>query len=150
MTKTMKKLILLFGVFISAISSVFSQGIVIDAEMFKSNPNVFMGKVVTIKNVTLVSSSCHTPKPTTSNSVVIVSPNSQSTSTQPIGIIGKDAHCNPTPNLTLTKWSFGPNNEHCIQSDSRFLPLLPKQGSVAKELSFRVTPSMYLLTRVVK
>ena len=146
----MKKLILLFGVFITAIGSAFSQGIIVDAEMFKSNPNAFMGKVVTIKNVTLTSSSCHSPKVSTTSSSVILNPSSQQSNPTPVGVVGKNTCCNPVPNLTLTKWSFGPNNEQCIQADARFLPLLPAQGSVAKELSFRITPSMYLLTRVVK
>ena len=146
----MKKFILSVVALLGLVFTTNAQ-MVVDAEMFKANPTAFMGKVVTIKNVTLTSSNCHTPKV----SGVVTAPvggagAGSPTSPAPVGVAGKNAYCNPAPNLTLTKWSFGPNNSQCLQADARVLPMLPAAGAVAKEVSFRVTPTMFLITRVVK
>lgn len=141
----MKKLYTLLVMVLTAITA--NAQMVVDAEMFKSNPNQFMGKVVTIKNVTLVSSSCHAPS--VSGPVNDVSVATTPTPA-PVGIVGKNTYCNPAPKFTLTKWSFGPNNEQCLQADARVLPMLPAQGAVAKEVSFRVTPQMLVITRIAK
>ena len=51
----MKKLAFLFVVLFAA--NFVNAQIVVDAEMFKANPNMFMGKVITIKNVVYKGSS---------------------------------------------------------------------------------------------
>lgn len=151
----MKKLVLFMGVIITAISSLSAQ-LVIDAEMFKANPNAFMGKTVTIKNVVLKSTEVN-QKPSGPVGVVSSQPSGPSVNGgAPVGVAGpssgksQTAHCNPIPNFTLTKWTLGPNNEICVQADARTLPMLPVSGSVCKDITFRVTPTMYMLTRCSK
>ncbi len=147
----MKKLILFMGVIITAISSLSAQ-MIVDAEMFKSNPTQFMGKVVTIKNVVYKGS------PTTPDGVNggVVSSTPSGVSKPSVGLAGpvagpaKSAHCNPQPNLTLTKWNLGPNNDICIQVDAKMKPAVDmcQVGKVCKGISFRVTPTMYMVTRI--
>ena len=149
----MKKISLLLGMFFIAITSLTAQ-IVVDAEMFKSNPNAFMGKVVTIKNVTFKGSNITPGLPTG----IVSSPSGNvGTSTpSPVGIAGptsgpaKSLHCNPQPNFTLTKWSLGPQNDICLQSDAKIKPMLDmcETGKVVKSISFRVTPTVYMVTRI--
>ena len=147
----MKKIMLLMGVIITAISSLSAQ-MVVDAEMFKSNPTQFMGKVVTIKNVVYKGS------PTTPDGIQggVVSSTPSGVSKPSVGLAGptsgpaKSAHCNPQPNLTLTKWTLGPNNDICVQVDARMKPAVDmcQVGKVCKGISFRVTPTMYMVTRI--
>lgn len=145
----MKKLFTLLVVVLSAAAA--NAQMVVDAEMFKSNPNQFMGKVVTIKNVTLTSSSCHGPKVSGTATAPAAGVSAGAPAgPAPVGIAGKNTYCNPAPKFTLTKWSFGPSNEQCLQADAKFIPLLPAQGAVAKEVSFRVTPQMLVITRIAK
>jgi hypothetical protein len=145
----MKKISLLLGMFFIAITSLSAQ-LVVDAEMFKSNPNNFMGKVVTIKNVSLISSNCHNPKISGVVNAPISSTSVGGTSPAPVGVAGKNSYCNPQPNLTLTKWSLGPQNELCVQIDNRLQPMLNtcQPGKNVKSITFRVTPTMYLATRI--
>jgi len=150
-TDTMKKLILFMGVIITAISSLSAQ-MVVDAEMFKANPTQFMGKVVTIKNV-VYKGSPSSPDATTGG---VVSGTPSATSKPAVGLAGpsagpaKSAYCNPQPNLTLTKWTLGPNNDICLQVDAKMKPAVDmcQVGKVCKGVSFRVTPTMYLVTRI--
>ena len=149
----MKKLSLFIGVLMSVISSLSAQ-IVVDAEMFKSNPSNFMGKVVTIKNVTFKSVVTNPGSP----SGVVSSPsgNIGAPSPAPVGVAGPSSgksqsmYCNPQPNMTLTKWSLGPENDVCVQVDARVKPTLDMimVGKVAKSITFRVTPTMYMATRI--
>ena len=147
----MKKISLLLGMFFIAITSLTAQ-IVVDAEMFKSNPNAFMGKVVTIKNV-VYKGSPSSPDATTGG---VVSGTPSATSKPAVGLAGpsagpaKSAYCNPQPNLTLTKWTLGPNNDICLQVDAKMKPAVDmcQVGKVCKGVSFRVTPTMYLVTRI--
>lgn len=140
------------GVIITAISSLSAQ-MIVDAEMFKSNPTQFMGKVVTIKNVVYKGSQMTPDGPKGG----VVSSTPSSTVTKPaVGLAGptsgpaKSAHCNPQPNLTLTKWTLGPNNDICVQVDARMKPAVDmcQVGKVSKSISFRVTPTMYMVTRI--
>ena len=126
---------------------------IVDAEMFKSNPSQFMGKVVTIKNVVYKGSQMTPDGPQGG----VVSSTPSSTVTKPaVGLAGptsgpaKSAHCNPQPNLTLTKWTLGPNNDICVQVDARMKPAVDmcQVGKVCKGISFRVTPTMYVVTRI--
>lgn len=148
----MKKIMLILGFVITAISNLSAQ-VVVDAEMFKANPNSFMGKVVTIKNVTLKEANCHQPN----GPVGVVNLPSNSVGTgAPVGVAGPSSgksqtmYCNPQPKMTLTKWSFGPNNTNCLQVDEKLKPILNgiEVGKVVKSVSFRVTPTMYLVTRI--
>ena len=76
----------------------------------------------------------------------------------PVGVAGpssgksQSAHCNPVPNMTLTKWTLGPNNDLCVQVDARIKPMVDQcqVGSIVKSISFRVTPTMYVATRIEK
>ena len=139
------------GVIITAISSLSAQ-MVVDAEMFKSNPTQFMGKVVTIKNVTYKGSQLTPDGP--KGGVVSSAPSG--VSKPAVGLAGpvtgpvKSTHCNPQPNLTLTKWNLGPNNDICVQVDARMKPAVDmcQVGKVCKGISFRVTPTMYMATRI--
>jgi len=147
----MKKLILFMGVIITAISSLSAQ-MVVDAEMFKSNPTQFMGKVVTIKNVVYKGS----PSTPDGPQGGVVSGTPSGVSKPAVGLAGptsgpaKSVHCNPQPNLTLTKWTLGPNNDICVQVDGRMKPAVDmcQVGKVCKGISFRVTPTMYMVTRI--
>ena len=151
----MKKLSLFIGVLMSVISSLSAQ-IVVDAEMFKSNPSNFMGKVVTIKNVVYKGSAMNPGAP----SGVVSSPsgNVNTPSPAPVGVAGPSSgksqsmYCNPQPNMTLSKWVLGPNNDLCVQTDARIKPMVDmcQVGSVVKSISFRCTPNMYVATRIEK
>jgi hypothetical protein len=150
----MKKFILsaaaIFGVVFSAQAQL-----IVDAEMFKSNPNQFLGKTVTIKNVTLKEASCHKPGPV-AGAVSAPAGSAGVGSPAPVGIAGPNSgksasiYCSPQPNMTLTKWSIGPNNDLCVQIDARMKPALDAipTGKVAKSITFRVTPTMYTATRI--
>lgn len=149
----MKKLYFILAFLTIAVKSLTAQ-MVVDAEMFKSNPNQFMGKVVTIKNVVYKGSSIVPGSPQG-----VVSPDGGSagvSSGVPVGVAGPSsgksasAYCNPSPKLTLTKWNLGPNNDLCVQVNDQVKPAILSipSGRVVKSLSFRVTPTMYLATRV--
>ena len=150
----MKKFILSVVAVLGLVGASNAQ-MVVDAEMFKANPTAFMGKVVTIKNVVLKSSNCHTPGLPKGG---VVSTPSGSAAPTPVGVAGpvagpaKSAHCNPVPNMTLTKWTLGPNNDICVQVDARVKPMLDQceVGAVIKSISFRCTPTMYVATRIEK
>ena len=151
----MKKFFAIAALVFGVVSSSNAQ-MVVDAEQFKANPNQFMGKVVTIKNVVYNGSSI-TPGSPTGGTVSSPSGTASSTST-PTGVAGpssgksQTAHCNPAPNFTLTKWTLGPNNSLCVQVDARIKPMVDmcQVGGVVKSISFRVTPNMYVATRVEK
>ena len=125
--------------------------LIVDAEQFKANPSAFMGKTVTIKNATLKEANCHTPKV----SGTVTTPSGTAASA-PVGVAGptvgpaKSAYCNPLPNHTLTRWVLGPNNTVCVQVDAKVKPALDRvqAGAVVKSVTFRVTPTMYLATRI--
>ncbi len=153
----MKKITLIAVVLFLA-KSVSAQ-LVVDAEMFKANPSQFMGKTITIKNVTYKGSQTTAGSPqggtvsgTPSAGAGAGAPTKPST-----GLAGptgggpaKDQYCNPQPNFTLTKWSLGPNNNICVQVDAKTQPALGmiQTGSLAKSITFRVTPTMYAATRI--
>ena len=151
----MKKFILSVVAVLGLVGASNAQ-VVVDAEMFKANPTAFMGKVVTIKNVVLKSASCHTPG--SPKGGVVSSPASSTGVGAPVGVAGpssgksQSAHCNPVPNMTLTKWTLGPNNDLCVQVDARIKPMVDQcqVGSVVKSISFRCTPTMYVATRIEK
>ena len=140
----MKKFILLAIVLFAA--KVVSAQMIVDAEMFKANPNQFMGKVVTIKNVVFKGKAI---TPGSSSGGVVSAPSGSAGS-----VSGKSAsvYCNPAPNFTLTKWTLGPNNDLCVQVDARIRPMVDQcqVGGVIKSISFRCTPNMYVATRVEK
>ncbi len=154
----MKKLAFLFVV-LFAVNIVNAQ-IVVDAEMFKANPNMFMGKTITIKNPKFINKVTNpgtiagtvgTPaaagvNPTAATGVV---PTSSGVSA-PAPKSSNSIYCNPMPNHTLTKWELGVNNTVCIQVQAKDVVMLPPQErQIIKEVTFRVTPTMYLMTRCV-
>jgi len=146
----MKKFILSAVALLGLVFSANAQ-MIVDGEMFNANPNQFMGKTVTIKNVTLKEANCHIPKVSGS-----VSAPSGSASSAPVGVAGptagpaKSAHCNPQPNLTLTKWNITPTATICVQTDAKVKPALDRcvAGKLVKSITFRVTPTMYIATRI--
>jgi len=152
----MKKLAFLFVVLFAA--NFVNAQIVVDAEMFKANPNMFMGKVITIKNVVYKGSSKTPGSPVGG----VVSAPSGTTGVSggaaPTGVAGpssgksQSVYCNPVPNFTLTKWSLGPNNDFCMHVDARIKPMVDMcpVGGVVTSISFRCTPTMYVATRVEK
>ena len=155
----MKKITLIAVVLFLA-KSVSAQ-MVVDAEMFKANPNQFMGKVVTIQNVVYKGAS--TTAGGAQGGVVSGNPSSGAGAGAPskpaTGLAGgtgggpaKDLYCNPAPNFTLTKWTLGPNNNLCMQVDARIKPMVDmcQVGGAVKSISFRCTPNMYVATRVEK
>jgi len=147
----MKKFIISAVALLGLVFSASAQ-MIVDAEMFNANPNGFMGKTVTIKNVTLKESNCHTPSP----GGVVSGPATSAGAGAPVGVAGpsagpaKSALCNPMPNYILTKWAITPTRTICIQTDAKTKPMLDRvqTGAVAKSITFRVTPSMYLMTRI--
>ena len=150
----MKKLFFILAFLTIAVKSLTAQ-MVVDAEMFKSNPSQFMGKVVTIKNVVYKGSSITPGSPNGG----VVSPDGKSagsSSGAPVGVAGPSsgksasAYCNPDPKLTLTKWTLGPNNDLCLQVNDQVKPAILSitTGRAVKSISFRVTPTMYLATRI--
>lgn len=150
----MKKLLFILALLTTAVGSLSAQ-LVVDAEMFKSNPSQFMGKTVTIKNATYKGMPTNPSGP--QGGVVNPTQGSAGVSApSPVGIagpsIGKSAsiYCNPDPKLTLTKWNLGPNNDLCVQVNDQVKPVILgiQTGKVVKSISFRVTPTMYLATRV--
>ncbi len=152
----MKKITLIAVVLFLA--KAVSAQMVVDAEMFKANPNQFMGKVVTIKNVVYKGSSMTPGSP---QGGVVSSPSGSagaSGAAAPTGVAGpssgksQSVYCNPAPNFTLTKWNLGPNNDLCMQVDARIKPMVDmcQVGGVVKSISFRCTPNMYVATRVEK
>ena len=146
----MKKYILSAVAVLGLVFSANAQ-MIVDGEMFNANPNQFMGKTVTIKNVTLKSVGNEAPKVSGS-----VSAPSGSASSAPVGVAGptagpaKSAHCNPQPNLTLTKWNITPTATICVQTDAKVKPALDRcvAGKLVKSITFRVTPAMYVATRI--
>ena len=152
----MKKLLFIMAFLTIAVKSLSAQ-MVVDAEMFKSNPNQFMGKVVSIKNVVYKGSSI-TPGSPQGGSVSSDGGSTGISSGAPAGVAGPSsgksasAYCNPAPNFTLTKWTLGPNNDICVQVDARIKPMVDmcQAGGAVKLISFRVTPNMYVATRVEK
>ena len=152
----MKKFALLAIVLFAA--KAVSAQMVVDAEMFKANPNQFMGKVVTIQNVVFKGSSMTPGSP---QGGVVSSPSGSAGATggaAPTGVAGpssgksQSVYCNPAPNFTLTKWTLGPNNDLCMQVDAKIKPMVDmcQVGSAVKSISFRCTPNMYVATRVEK
>ena len=154
----MKKFTLLAIVLFAA--KAVSAQMIVDAEMFKANPNQFMGKVVTIKNVVYKGSSMTPGSP---QSGVVSSPSGSAGAgapgaPAPTGVAGPSSgksasvYCNPAPNFTLTKWTLGPNNDLCMQVDARIKPMVDmcQVGSAVKSISFRCNPNMYVATRVEK
>ena len=145
----MKKLIL-FLVLLAGVAEGIKAQIVVSGEMFSSNPSMFMGKVVVIKNP-IFKSKVSQPAGTTPAVVGAVSPSSVSPASAPAGVpLGPKAAsscCNPRPNMELTKWEIAPGKFICVQVEQRFLPMLPPASQPCKEISFRVTPDMYVLTR---
>lgn len=152
----MKKIILLAVVFFG-VKSVSAQ-MIVDAEMFKANPTQFMGKVVVIKNPVFKGSSMTPGSP---QGGAVSSPSGSAGATDggaPTGVAGPSSgksasvYCNPAPNFTLTKWTLGPNNDICVQVDAKLKPMVDmcQVGSVVKSISFRVTPSTYVATRIEK
>ncbi len=135
----MKKLLffalLVFG------TKLISAQMIVDAEMFRANPNQFMGKVVTIRNVVFKGRSM-TPG----------SPGAPTGVAGPTSGKSQSVYCNPAPNFTLTRWTLGPNNDICLQVDARIRPMVDmcQVGGAVKSISFRVTPNMYVATRVEK
>lgn len=148
----MKKLIFTLAFLTIAVKSLTAQ-LVVDAEMFKSNPSQFMGKVVTIKNVVYKGSLVSPGGPQAS---VVTTPQGTSASSAPVGVAGPSSgksasvYCNPDPKFTLTKWNLGPNNDLCVQSPGNIKVILDgiPSGKLVNSLSFRVTPTMYLATRI--
>lgn len=153
----MKKFILSVVALLGLVFTTNAQ-MIVDAEMFKSNPTQFMGKVVTIKNVTLKSANCHDPGSPKGGVVSSSSGSAGAGAPAPVGIAGpsssksQSSHCNPVPNMTLTKWTLGPNNDLCVQVDARIKPMVDQcqVGGVCKSISFRCTPNMYIATRIEK
>ncbi len=152
----MKKFTLLAIVLFAA--KAVSAQMIVDAEMFKANPNQFMGKVVTIKNVTYKGSSMTPGSP---QGGVVSSPAGSAGAgapAAPTGVAGPSSgksasvYCNPAPNFTLTKWTLGPNNDLCMQVNAQVKPMVDQcqVGAVVKSISFRCTPNMYVATRVEK
>ena len=153
----MKKFILSVVALLGLVFTTNAQ-MIVDAEMFKANPNQFMGKVVTIKNVVYKGSSMTPGSP---QGGAVSSPSGSAgagASAAPTGVAGpssgksQSVHCNPAPNFTLTKWTLGPNNDLCMQVDARVKPMVDmcQVGGVVKSISFRCTPNMYVATRVEK
>ena len=152
----MKKFTLLAIVLFAA--KAVSAQMIVDAEMFKANPNQFMGKVVTIQNVVFKGSSMTPGSP---QGGVVSSPSGSAGASgagAPTGVAGPSSgksasvYCNPAPNFTLTKWTLGPNNDLCMQVEAKIKPMVDQcqVGSVVKSISFRCTPNMYVATRVEK
>lgn len=134
----MKKLLFLFLIALSTKS--LSAQMIVDAEMFKANPNQFMGKVVTIKNVIFKGSRI---APGSNGAAAVARPSKGKS---------QSVHCNPAPNFTLTHWTLGPNNDLCLQVEAKVKPMVDmcQVGGVVKSISFRCTPNMYVATRVEK
>ncbi len=159
----MKKIVLL-GLILMGVKIASAQ-IVVDAEMFKANPNMFMGKTITIKNVMFINK---VTTPVASASGAVAAPVSGTpASANPnaaTGVIGAppvapapgarnqtSIYCNPLPNNTLTKWKLSENNNICIQVQAKDVVMLPVQErQQMQEVTFRVTPTMYLMTRCIK
>lgn len=160
--QVMKKIVLL-GLVLMGVKIASAQ-IVVDAEMFKANPNMFMGKTITIKNPKYINK-VTTPGSPTSGAVTapVSGTPANATTPTPTGVIGAPSvptagvrtssnsiYCNPLPNHTTTKWELGVNNPVCIQVQAKDLVMLPGQDRmIIKEVTFRVTPTMYLMTRCV-
>lgn len=152
----MKKLLFILAFLTTAVGSLSAQ-LVVDAEMFKSNPTQFMGKVVTIKNV-VYKGTATTPDAIKGGIVSAPTGTTAPSPSAPVGVAGPSsgksasACCNPVPNFNLTKWTLGPNNDICVQVDARIKPMVDmcQVGGAVKSISFRVTPSMYVATRVEK
>ena len=150
----MKKFILSVVALLGLVFTTNAQ-MIVDAEMFKANPNQFMGKVVTIKNVVYKGSSMTPGSP---QGGAVSSPSGSTGAGAPVGVAGpssgksQSAYCNPNPQFTLTKWTLGPNNDLCVQVDARIKPMVDmcQVGGVVKSISFRCTPTMYVATRVEK
>ncbi len=144
---------------------IASAQIVVDAEMFKANPNMFMGKTITIKDVKYINKVTTPGAPASGTVAAPVSGTPANTATPTAtGVMGAPSvptpgartsstsiYCNPMPNNTLTKWELGINNPVCIQVQAKDLIMLPvAERQQVKEVTFRVTPTMYLMTRCVK
>lgn len=163
----MRKLVLLFTL-LNLVSYSFAQTIVVDAEAFKTSPNSFMGKTITIKNPTFltkvpaqIESKTNTTT-TTTNSAQNNSNNIQNnpyyykvigtvtTSISPSITETPNVYCTPMKALNLTKWQLSANNTICIQVQPSMLSSLPSEDNVKiKEVTFVVTTNMYLMTRCV-
>ena len=150
----MKKFTLIAVVLFFA--KALSAQMVVDAEMFKNNPSMFMGKVITINNVIYKSKSSAPGAP--AGGVVTPPPAKPSTPGAPAGGVGpgpgspKSVYCNPAPGFTLTTWTLGPNNDLCLQVDSKVMPMVDQcpVGSTVKSITFRCTPNMFVAVRVTK
>jgi hypothetical protein len=155
----MKKLAFLFVVLLTA--NLVNAQIVVDAEMFKANPNMFMGKTITIKNPKFINKVTNPGAATgavsaPSAGVGVNSPAATGVVPASGGVptpspkTSTSIYCNPMPNHTLTRWELGINNPVCIQVQAKDLVMLPAQErQIIKEVTFRVTPTMYLMTRCV-
>ncbi len=156
----MKKISLLAVILFAAKSLSAQSAVVVSAEAFKANPKQYIGKIVTIQNVKLVS---NTP-PTSSVGGPNMPPGKLLNTNTPGGtgrpssggtpttVVSGNAFCNEIPNFSLTKWSLGPNNEICVQVSSQVKPQLDKiqVGEVAKSITFRCNESVYNATKVEK
>ena len=165
--KIMKKLSLLALIIFSGNILSAQSSVVVTAEAFKANPTQYVGKIVTIQNVKLISN-----KPPTST---VGGPNippgkvlntnttggtSRPSSTTSSGgttnasslDINGNAFCNEVPNFSLTKWSLGPNNEICVQVSSTVKPQLDQVavGATVKSLTFRCNETVYSATKIEK
>jgi hypothetical protein len=155
----MKKLAFLFVVLFAA--NLVNAQIVVDAEMFKANPNMFMGKTITIKNPKFINKVTNPGAATgavsaPSAGVGVNAPAATGViptaggAAAPAPKTSTSIYCNPLPNHTLTKWELGINNSVCIQVQAKDVVMLPVQErQIIKEVTFRVTPTMYLMTRCV-
>ena len=148
----MKKITLIAIVLFFA--KAISAQMIVDAEMFKNNPGMFMGKVITINNVIYKGNTANPGAP--AGGVVTPPPAKPTTPGAPAGGVGagapKSVYCNPAPGFTLTKWNLGPNNDLCLQADTKVMPMIDQcpVGSTVKSITFRCTPNMFVAVRVTK
>ena len=155
----MKKLAFLFVVLFTA--NLVNAQIVVDGEMFKANPNMFMGKTITIKSPKFINKATNPGAVAgavgaPSSGVGVNAPAATGIVPTSGGVAGPapkasaSIYCNPLPNHTLTRWELGVNNTVCLQVQDNYVVMLPAQErQVIREVTFRVTPTMYLMTRCV-
>lgn len=163
----MKKTIILSLVTFTVKILSAQSSVVVTAEAFKSNPKQYVGKIVTIQNVKLISNrppsstmggnnmplgkllNLNTPSGTVAPGSP--APNGLPSRGSSSNIIG-DAFCNDIPNFSLSKWSLGPNNEICVQVGNVVKPQLDQLqvGEVVKSITFRCNENVYNATKIEK
>jgi hypothetical protein len=131
------------------LTKAVSAQMVVDAVMFKNDPSQFAGKTITIQNVTFKSNSSN---PGGAPAGGPSAPGAPAGGVAPGAGKGQSVFCNQASGYTVTKWNLGPNNDVCLQVDSKTMPMINQLpvGSTVTSITFRCTPDMYVVTKVTK